>query len=126
MPKGDKPTLKQKEFAKLYVQTGNATEAAVQVYDVGNRNTAQALGSENLAKPIVQAEIDSLTQTMREITSNALQEAIAHARKDLAHSDEKVQREARKFLLDCTLAFSAPKEVPRTAVQNNRYYLPKR
>lgn len=52
-----KPTLKQKRFAQVYVQTANATEAAMQVYDCNNRHTAQAVGSETLSSPIVQIEV---------------------------------------------------------------------
>lgn len=51
-------TLKQKRFAREYVATGNATEAAARAYpDLSNRNVANAVGNENLAKPSVQSEV---------------------------------------------------------------------
>lgn len=50
MPKGDDLTLKQRKWLKLYLQCGNATEAAMQVYDCKDRDSANAIGSENLAK----------------------------------------------------------------------------
>lgn len=49
VPKGDKLTIKQKKWIKAYMETGNATEAAMQVYDCSDRNSARAIGGENLA-----------------------------------------------------------------------------
>jgi phage terminase small subunit len=46
MPK----TFKEKRFVNEYLKTGNATEAASRVYNVKNRISANAIGSENLAK----------------------------------------------------------------------------
>jgi len=46
----DKLTIKQRKWLKLYIETGNATEAAMQAYDCKDRDSARALGSENLAK----------------------------------------------------------------------------
>lgn len=50
--KGEEPTLKQRQWLKIYLNTGNATEAAVQVYDIkdDNRHTAAQVGYENLRK----------------------------------------------------------------------------
>lgn len=43
-------TIKQHKFLKLYLDCGNATEAAMQVYDCATRESAHAIGSENLRK----------------------------------------------------------------------------
>ena len=43
-------TIKEKKFAKEYIKTGNATEAAARVYDVKDRNSAKSIGGENLTK----------------------------------------------------------------------------
>jgi hypothetical protein len=43
-------TLKQRKWIKAYIETGNATEAAMRVYDVKNRESASAIGAENLGK----------------------------------------------------------------------------
>lgn len=43
-------TAKQRAFTKEYIQTLNATEAAMRVYDVKDRMSAKNIGSENLAK----------------------------------------------------------------------------
>ncbi len=51
-------TAKQAKFAKEYLDTGNATEAAMQVYKPKKRATARAIGSENLTKPNIQRTIN--------------------------------------------------------------------
>jgi len=43
-------TLKQRKWLKLYLELGNATEAAMQSYDCKDRNSAKQIGYENLAK----------------------------------------------------------------------------
>lgn len=58
MSKGKKPTLKQQKFIKSYLETGNATEAASVAYNVKDRKVAQAVGAENLTKPIVKQTIE--------------------------------------------------------------------
>ena len=46
----DRLTIKQRKWLKVYIETGNATEAAMQAYNCKKRDTARALGAENLAK----------------------------------------------------------------------------
>lgn len=48
-----KLTPKQKEFIQRYIETGNGTQAALEVYDVNNNNTARSIASENLTKPAI-------------------------------------------------------------------------
>lgn len=43
-------TLKQSKWLKLYLELGNATEAAFQVYECQDRNSAKQIGHENLTK----------------------------------------------------------------------------
>lgn len=58
-----KVTFKQKQFARKYVENkGNATQAALQVYDT-NYDNAQVIGSENLNKPAVIDEINRLLES---------------------------------------------------------------
>lgn len=45
-----KLTIKQRRWIKAYIETGNATEAAMRVYNVKDRDSANAIGSQNLAK----------------------------------------------------------------------------
>ena len=51
-------TLKQLKFIQIYIETGNATKAAMEAYRCKNENTAKSLGSENLTKPDIACEID--------------------------------------------------------------------
>lgn len=50
--------IKQEKFAKVYLETGNATEAAMQIYKPKNRATARSIGSENLTKPNIRAYLE--------------------------------------------------------------------
>lgn len=45
-----KLTLKQRRWLKLYLELGNATEAAMQSYDCKDRESAAQIGYENLRK----------------------------------------------------------------------------
>jgi phage terminase small subunit len=64
-------TLKQRKWIKVYLECGNATEAAMQVYDVKNRDSANAIGSENLAKLSYQEFLEEAG-----ITDNLIQKKI--------------------------------------------------
>lgn len=43
-------TFKQRKWMDEYIQCGNATEAAMKVYDCKDRNSAKQIGYENLSK----------------------------------------------------------------------------
>lgn len=43
-------TLKQRKWIKVYLETGNASKAAMQIYDCKDRNSAAQIGFENLRK----------------------------------------------------------------------------
>lgn len=62
-----KLTAKQKRFADNYIETGNATQSAI---DAGySKKTAKSVGSENLTKPDIKAYI---AEKMREIESDRI------------------------------------------------------
>jgi phage terminase small subunit len=62
-----KLTAKQKKFAHNYIETGNATQSAI---DAGySKKTAPTIASENLIKPNIKAYID---KKMREIESDRI------------------------------------------------------
>lgn len=61
MPRLKRASLKQKLFAKKYVDTmGNAQQAALEVYDVKSKVNAGSVGKQNLLKPQVQEEIKKI------------------------------------------------------------------
>ena len=51
-------TLRQLKFIQIYIETGNATKAAMTAYSCKNENTAAVLGHENLRKPKIACEIE--------------------------------------------------------------------
>ena len=51
-------TIKQRKFIDEVVISWNATDAASKVYKVKNRNVANAIWAENLAKPSIKASIE--------------------------------------------------------------------
>jgi hypothetical protein len=48
--KGEDLTLKQRRWMKEYIETGNASEAAMRAYDCKDRVVAASIGYENLRK----------------------------------------------------------------------------
>lgn len=52
-------TIKEKKFVKAYIETGNATEAAMQVYDCKDRDVAASIGGENLVKLEISSIMDN-------------------------------------------------------------------
>ena len=62
-----KLTPKQQAFADYYIQTGNATEAAIQAGY--SEKTAKQTGYENLTKPYIQQYIE---EKQKELESNRL------------------------------------------------------
>jgi hypothetical protein len=48
--KKKKLTLKQRRWLALYLKTGNASAAAMEVYDTTDEHVAESIGSENLRK----------------------------------------------------------------------------
>jgi len=89
-PAQKKLTKKQRKWIKVYRQTLNATEAAMQAYDCKNRDVAKQIGSENIAKldwfdllnysglddeTLVKANVEGLkaTRPVLDPTTNTLQ-----------------------------------------------------
>ena len=51
-------TLRQLKFIQIYIETGNATKAAMKAYNCKSLRTATSIGSENLTKPDIACEIE--------------------------------------------------------------------
>lgn len=65
-----KLTAKQQKFANSYIESGNATKAAI---DAGySKKTAAVIGNENLTKPDIKSYIN---ERMKEIESNKIMDA---------------------------------------------------
>ncbi|MGL5191917.1 MAG: terminase small subunit [Cetobacterium sp.] len=65
--KENKLTPKQKAFADYYIQSGNATDAAIKAGY--NKKTAKQTGYENLTKPYIKSYIE---KRMKEIESDRI------------------------------------------------------
>jgi phage terminase small subunit len=87
-------TLKQKMFIKKYIEfNGNATKAALEVYNVKNRNTAGAVGSRLLRNVKVKEEISRII----EIDKSFLPYIIGELKDLIENGDCKQQAEAIKL-----------------------------
>lgn len=53
-------TKKQRGFVNDYADTGNGTQAALANYDTESERVAEAIGSENLSKPIIVDELKKM------------------------------------------------------------------
>ena len=101
-------TVKQRKWLKLYVTTGNATQAAIEVYDCNGRESACAIGVENLrnlrgkyAEVMEAAGIDDafLARVLKEGLEAT---SVTRAQKDGKFCDEQVDvdYQARHRYLD--------------------------
>jgi hypothetical protein len=60
MPRLNKASFKEKQFARKYIeQNGNGTAAALEAYNA-NRDSAEVIASRNMQKPRVLEEIDKI------------------------------------------------------------------
>jgi hypothetical protein len=71
-----KLTAKQRKWLKIYMETHNATEAAMQVYNVKTRESAGVIGHENLKKLNFEELMDAVG-----LTEENLLESIVEGRK---------------------------------------------
>lgn len=95
-----KLTPKQKKFADKYLENGNATQAAVESYNVKSRDVARKVGSENLTKPDIEAYLQNKLEMAKNIIEDLAQNADSdvvrlQAAKDIADRIEgkPVQRQ---------------------------------
>lgn len=58
---------KQQSFINAYLQTGNATEAAMQVYNTSKRSVAAQIGYENLRKPDIKQAIQGYFERVDQV-----------------------------------------------------------
>lgn len=129
MPKGDRLTPKRDAFINRYLETGNATQAVVDTYDVKDRSVARAMGSEILATPNVQQEMQrrkGFSEETRAIVEAGLRAAIANAHECLLHEDPDVQKAARKDLIEASKLFEEKQDSKGNKTTHNHLHLPSR
>ncbi|HBF0844939.1 TPA: terminase small subunit [Clostridioides difficile] len=82
-----KLTEKQKRFCDYYIETGNATEAAIKAGY--SEKTAKVIGAENLTKPYLKSYID---ERISQLESNR----IADAKEVMEYLTKIVRNEAKE------------------------------
>lgn len=82
-----KLTVKQKKFADYFIETGNATQAAIKAGY--SKNSARQMGNENLTKPYIKKYID---EKMKQIEDKQ----IAKAEEVLKHLTSMMRGEERE------------------------------
>lgn len=128
MPKSEKvKDITRKAFARAFVDNGgNATKAMLAVKPHLKEASASTEASTLLNDVKVTSAIDSLYASVKDQYMEVMKGAIAHAEKLLVHTNERVQLQAHKILAEYGKLFAPANTVPKTAIQNNRYVLPKR
>ena len=69
-----KLTEKQKKFADYYIESGNATQAAINAGYA--KRSAQQIGAENLSKPVIKSYIDERLEQIASERIMSAQEAV--------------------------------------------------
>lgn len=82
-------TLKQRKWLKEYIKSGNATQAALKVYDTTSKDVAKRIGWENATKLNLSVIMDAKGLTddrLMEDTKNGLETV----KKEKSHTEEDV------------------------------------
>jgi len=131
MTKKRKPTLKQSKFVDEYVANGgNATKAAMVSYDAKNKIDAGNIGTQNMAKPLIQDLVDSKIKELKDGMLDTMKDtglmklAMQTAELDLMDEDPRVRAEARKYILKLA-EFLTESERKRNGTTNNYLSVPK-
>ncbi len=86
-------TEKQKRFADYYIETGNATEAAIKAGY--SKKTARVIGQENLTKPAIKEYIEQRLKQMED-------ERIADAKEVLQYLTSVMRGETEEEIVGFT------------------------
>lgn len=98
MPKGDKPTLKQRKFVKAYLENGgNGSRAALSAYNTTDSEVAKVIAAENFTKPNVMALLQQQSE-IAALDQIEIREELKQSKKDYA-----VRSQLNRDILDRTL-----------------------
>lgn len=95
-------TLKQRKWIKEYIETGNATKAALKVYDCKNEVTAANIGSENLRKlqiPELMEEMGLSDIALMNIGAEGMTKAVKQSMTGEVHPDYAVRHKYWETML---------------------------
>jgi len=119
------PTLKQRKFAKKYIENGgNASKAVLEVYNVKTTD-AKTIGYQNLQKPIVQKTIQELLnknglklEDLTEFTTKAIKHNLTYGK-----ASQAVGADLLKFTYK--LHNAIPDKTHRTVKEVKKVFLDK-
>lgn len=119
--------LKEHAFAQAYVDNGfNGKQAMLAINSEMTDNSAAVEGSKLLKNPNVQERIEALTSGVREDLSRAIGKAVRKFEREIDDPDPDKSKFAAKMLADYGKIYQPEQKQPKTAIQNNKYYLPER
>lgn len=127
MPKTKGLTLKQRKWIEAYIETGNATEAALIAYDCKDREVAGSIGSENLQKLALEEVMEeaglSDSHLLKKLYKGLEANKVISANITYGDADEQTNdfievpdHTNRRGYLD--MAFKLKDKYPREQVQN--------
>lgn len=138
MTEDKKLTLKQAKWLEVFIQTGNATEAAMQAYNCKDRMSARNMGSENMAKLGISELMDNMGLTDHKLISKLSEgleatkvisanviakngEGMADANSMTKDFIDVPDMPTQHKFLDTALKLKGkyPKDAPMIAIQNN-------
>ena len=122
-----KKRIEEKAFAQAYLDHGmNATQAAISIKPNIAPESAREIGSRLLARVDESGAINSLLGDVTNHWRETTHKAIALADKWLDSDNVQLQSQALKYLNELGKVVAPASSGPKTAIQNNRYVLPKR
>lgn len=112
-------TIKQRKFIDEVVISWNATDAAIKAgYKAKNRNTAHAIGAENIQKPTIKAEIEDRLEVAKKMiytlaTTAEKEEIRLRASQDIVDRNEgkPIQRVIQDTKVSIDIEKASPEEL---------------
>jgi hypothetical protein len=124
--KPETKALEERLFATAYLDNGmNATQAIQSLKPHLTHESAKVAGSELLTRANASGAIDSILGGVKTHWQEVTDIALALSRKWLDSNDEKLQLQALKFLGEIGKVIASATSGPKTAIQHNKYTLPK-
>jgi len=120
-------SLKEQAFVDEYIKNGgNASGAALKVYDTAKPAHAATIGKDVLDREIVRVELERRLHELKgdalQTMGNALSLAIQRAKEDLLSDDPQTVHRASKYLLDCSKFLDSKQPVEKTENLGKKLY----
>lgn len=117
-------TFKQRKFLEWYIKTGNATESAMQAYDVKDRTAAGQIGWENLKKLDIAEFLEESGVTDKKLV-DTINEGLEAKKRNRDYETGEVSYDpdhmARHKFLTTALELKGRTKQPQNILQQNNY-----